>query len=285
MASKPDMVKTFCESRVGCPYIYGATGKQCTPDYRRARMAQYPDFAQAIVSNCPRLKSGKNSCTGCKWAKDGSGRPAYDCAQLTRYAMDAVGISLPSGATSQYNAAVWRQKGAFSGLPPEPDRICIIFRRGKSSMEHVGVYMGDGTVIHASSHSSGVIRTKVSDGEWTHYGIPAGLYDNMEDNGMEIYEVTGKQLAFRDKPGTSGAVLTRIATGTLVQAQDCGTVGWLAVRYGGQDGYCMAQYLRKVSGGESAPETPKDTDGGVLYQLLMDVQAALDRAKAAAKEG
>lgn len=281
---REEIVKIFCESRIGCPYIYGATGRQCTPDYRRARMAQYPAFAQAIAENCPRLKSNRTSCVGCKWAKDGKGLPAYDCAQFTRRALETAGISLPSGATSQYNADVWEAKGTFTGLPPEPEIMCVIWRKGAYGMDHVGMYMGDGTVIHASSHHSGVIRTRVSDGKWTHYGIPRGLYGSTKESGMELYEVTGKQLALRDKPGTSGAVLTRIATGALVQAQDCGTVGWLEVQHSGMTGFCMAQYLKKVSDNTTAPEKQESEEGGVLYKLLMEVQAALDRAKAAAKE-
>ena len=44
-------------------------------------------------------------------------------------------------------------------------------------MAHVGVYQGDGYVIHAKGHDYGVVRTRLSDDRWTHYGIPVGLYD------------------------------------------------------------------------------------------------------------
>ena len=52
---KPEIVKAWCESRVGCPYIYGGTGQPCTVEYRKARAAQYPDKAEKIKRNCPRI--------------------------------------------------------------------------------------------------------------------------------------------------------------------------------------------------------------------------------------
>ena len=46
--SKADQARAWALSRVGCPYIMGATGKFCTPAYRRARAAQYPACARKI---------------------------------------------------------------------------------------------------------------------------------------------------------------------------------------------------------------------------------------------
>lgn len=52
---KSEIVKTWAYQQIGCPYIMGGVGADCTPDYRRARMAQYPDYAEKIKRNCPRL--------------------------------------------------------------------------------------------------------------------------------------------------------------------------------------------------------------------------------------
>ena len=193
--TKEDIVRAYARESLGCPYIYGATGQPCTPSYRRARMQQYPSYALTIQANCQQLKSYKTTCEGCRWARDGVGRLAYDCAQLTRCALAAAGIALP-----------------------------------------------------------------------------AGLNEKEEEN-MELYEVTGKQLALRDAPTLSGAVLTRLKTGTVVSGGESGTEGWLTVTAGGLRGYCMAQYLQK--------EAAEPENGDVLehlYTAYRQLRAAIEMA-------
>lgn len=175
---KYQAVKNWCAERVGNPYIMGATGKTCTPSYRQARMAQYPAYADKMVKNCPRLsKASVNACVGCRWCdpSTGKGKLAYDCAQLARWAMDFVGIAMVSGATSQWNKTVWAERGEIADLPR--DKVALVFRNDGGKMGHVGVYQGDGTVIHAKGHDYGVVQTRLENDPWTHYGIPMGLYE------------------------------------------------------------------------------------------------------------
>lgn len=176
---KPDIVRAWCAQRVGCPYIYGATGQPCTPSYREARMAQYPQYAEKIKRNCPRLSGKATTCADCKWydPEAGEGKPAYDCAQLSRWAMDAVGISLVSGANSQWQKTNWECFGTLATLPCE--KVCLVFRwdEDKHAMGHVGIYQGDhNTVIHAKGHDYGVVRQNIIETNFTHWGIPMGLY-------------------------------------------------------------------------------------------------------------
>lgn len=179
---KYEIVRAWCEQRVGCPYIYGGTGKPCTPAYREARMNQYPAYAAKIKRNCPRLNGSATSCADCKWAdpETGEGKLAYDCAQLSRWAMDAVGISLVSGANSQWLKTKWARRGDLADLPNELfGKVFLVFRydADKKGMGHVGVYQGDGTVIHAKGHDYGVVRQPLNEVKFTHYGLPYGLYE------------------------------------------------------------------------------------------------------------
>ena len=181
---KPEIVRVWCAQRVGCPYIYGATGKACTPSYREARMAQYPAYAEKIKRNCPRLSGKATTCADCKWydPEAGEGKLAYDCAQLSRWAMDAVGISLVSGANSQWVKTTWAQKGKIADLPNDLfEKVFLVFRydEDKKGMGHVGIYQGDGTVIHAKGHDYGVVRQPLSETSFTHYAMPYGLYEEV----------------------------------------------------------------------------------------------------------
>lgn len=177
LIDKSELVRRQALSRVGCPYVYGGTGKTCTPAYRKARINQYPQYEAKITKNCPRLSGGASGCSGCKWAENGVGRPCFDCGQLARDAMRAAGIPLVSGANSQWLKTVYTSRGEIDTLPK--DKVCLLFRHESDGKKHhVGVYMGDGTVVHAKGHDYGVVHTPLNADTWTHWLLPAGLYDN-----------------------------------------------------------------------------------------------------------
>ena len=92
-------------------------------------------------------------------------------------AFDAVGIALVSGATSQWTKTAWAETGAIAALPRE--RLCLVYRQdGAGVMGHAGIYLGDGTVVHAKGHADGVVRERLGEGNrFTHFAIPQGLYD------------------------------------------------------------------------------------------------------------
>lgn len=185
MNERCETVKAWCIEQVGCPYIWGATKQACTPKYRQQRINDLkddkPQYAALIKKNCPRLNGGATSCAGCKWARDGVGRLAYDCAQLTRFALETVGIALVSGANSQWQKTVFVVKGEINDMPKS--LYAMVFREDSDGRKHhVGNYMGDGWVIHAKGHAYGVVRERLEDIDkpFTHFGIPAGLYSNAE---------------------------------------------------------------------------------------------------------
>lgn len=164
-------IKEFAYSKVGCPYIYGGTGSDCTPSYRLARIKQYPSQEANITNNCQYLKS-KKSCDSCKWYNQEADKykPSYDCAQFTRRAYEQIGVSLVSGATSQWTKTNFIQKGKIENMPPE--KICMVFRGDGKTMSHVGLYLGNGEVIHAANHKDGVVNKRFIESEWNYYGIP-----------------------------------------------------------------------------------------------------------------
>lgn len=186
MNQSAKLIKDWCLEQVGCPYIYGATKQPCTPDYREARIAQYPQYKDMIIRNCPRLKSAKiTSCKGCRWAVDSAGRLAYDCAQLARFAMQEVGIALVSGANSQWQKTAFVKKGNIDEMPLH--LLCLLYRQDSDGkMHHTGIYLGDGTIVHAKGHDYGVVHDNLSNPKFTHYGIPAGLYtiEELQDEGL-----------------------------------------------------------------------------------------------------
>lgn len=291
---KIETVKNWLLSRVGNPYLMGGTGQPCTVDYRKARAAQYPEYAGKIKANCPRMKGTANTCKGCQYFDEstGTGKRAYDCAQLVRWAMNEIGIKMVSGATSQWRETKWAVLGEMDTLPA--DKMVILYRKDDDGkMGHTGVALGDGSCVHAKGHDYGVVREGIAAyGRWTHWAIPEGLYTEIIDTSgeEETYEVTGTNVALRRGMSTATDVITRIKTGTQVEGRSIGGA-WIAVTYKGDRGYMMAEYLRPLNepgAAEDAQEPAQEVPGSpdeitlildraVAEKLLEALRAGLER--------
>lgn len=84
----------------------------------------------------------------------------FDCSGFTRYLMRALDIQLPR--TAQEQAAAGRE------VPRDPARLrvgdLLTFGRG-SRITHVGVYVGDGRYIHASSYAGRIVESRLEQRE------------------------------------------------------------------------------------------------------------------------
>lgn len=171
MNDKASTIICLAQEHLGDPYVYGAWGSPCTPELRRKYARLNPSHAGNITKKCPALNGGATSCTGCKW----QGALAYDCRGFTRWLLARVGIEIVgSGATSQYNSVSnWAERGKIADMP---DVVCCLFRQSGSKMEHTGMHIGGGQVIHCSA---GVQTGNIGQG-WTHYAVPVGLYSANE---------------------------------------------------------------------------------------------------------
>ena len=264
--TKSDKIREFALSVVGSAYVWGGTGEKCTPAYRRARIQQYPGQEKNIRTNCPVLSGKQSSCEGCKH----HGKLAYDCAQVTQDSAQAAGISIPSGASSQWNKVPWVQRGTIDTLPM--GKVCLLYREsaGSSPMGHTGVYLGDGTTVDARGYSLGTVHQSVEDHPWTHWGMLPGTEndppriteESEKETAMNKYKVTGNNLALRAMRSTSSAVLVRMPTGTAVEGVPYDSE-WVRITYKGKTGYAMVKYL-KLTAAAAAPEANKPSDAEKL---------------------
>lgn len=167
MGSKPTTIIDLARAHLGDPYVFGAWGESCTPSMRKKYARLNQSHADAILRKCPVLSGTAATCDGCKW----QGALAYDCRGFTYWLLEQVDIHLSGGgATSQYNTTSnWVERGKIDALP---DVVCCLFRQRGSKMEHIGMHLGGGQVIHCSV---GVQKGDVGQ-NWTHYAVPKGLY-------------------------------------------------------------------------------------------------------------
>lgn len=209
------------KSQLGNPYVFGMWGRECTPSVRRQYAGYNPSHKRAIFKACPVLSGKQPSCDGCKW----QGKLAFDCRGFTYWCLLQAGIKIKgSGATAQYNtAANWLQRGDIGDMP---DVVCCVFQRRNGRMQHTGLHIGGGKVIHCSA---GVQWGDTSDKAWTHYAIPAGLYTAEEIAAAGKPEPekpdTSKpteSVVFNLRRGSKGADVTKLQTALNAQGYDCG---------------------------------------------------------------
>lgn len=96
---------------------------------------------------------------GTPYAYGGTGSGGFDCSGFTMHVFSSFGISLAHGATPQLNNGY-----AVSMSDLQPGDLVFFFGtyNTSSAASHVGIYIGGGQFIHASS-SRGVIISSLSE--------------------------------------------------------------------------------------------------------------------------
>ena len=199
MNEKASKVVEAARSQLGGPYVFGAWGSECTPSMRRKYAGYNPQYEPNIRKACPVLSGKQSSCEGCKW----KGALAFDCRGFTHWALLQVGIKIDGGgATTQYNTkANWTQRGTIDAMP---DLVCCVFKQRDGKMQHTGLHIGGGKIIHCSTT---VKEGKTTDKGWTHYAVPAGLYDGQETTTAEPVKVRATL-----RKGSQGSAVSALQT-------------------------------------------------------------------------
>jgi len=82
----------------------------------------------------------------------------FDCSGLVTYVLSAFGVKLPHNAARIAGEGSPVKADSSSLLPGD----LLMFGRARSNrISHVGIYVGDGKMIHASTGQRRVIETKV----------------------------------------------------------------------------------------------------------------------------
>lgn len=142
------------KKQINHPYWYGCFGQIATQTLYAAKKKQYPSYYKAS-----------------DFTKQ-FGQRVFDCMGLVKYYIWSGGSGAPSyvakqdlGCTGMYNAS--KKKGKIEDFDKIPGRL--VYKGTNSKKTHVGVYVGNDTVIEAKGHSYGVIESKLSSGSWKYW--------------------------------------------------------------------------------------------------------------------
>ena len=79
----------------------------------------------------------------------------FDCSGLVRYIVAALHIVVPRTAAKQAFAGIAVPKDTSQMLPGD----LVTFGRTKGGISHIGIYVGNGRMVHASTKAGEVIET------------------------------------------------------------------------------------------------------------------------------
>jgi cell wall-associated NlpC family hydrolase len=96
---------------------------------------------------------------GTPYVFGGTSTSGFDCSGYVQHVFAMLGVSIPRTADAQYYAGR-RIKG---GMKPGD---LVFFQTYEPGPSHVGIYLGNGKFVHASS-SHGVMVSKLSDSYWS----------------------------------------------------------------------------------------------------------------------
>ena len=139
----------------GWGYVWGTYGQVLTKGRYKAKLEQYPDeigpYSEFIESHW--LGTRTADCVGLIKGYGWFDPDTHDIGYAVNGMPDI-------DADAMYENAL--EKGTIDTLPEIPG--LAVWHEG-----HIGIYIGDGQVIHASGTMSGVIQTSVEDNGWTHW--------------------------------------------------------------------------------------------------------------------
>lgn len=181
---------------------------------------------------------------GQKWV----GHYVADCSGLFTWAFNQLGGYMYHGSNTMWNKYCTAQGKLSGGKRTDGKTLkpgtAVFVLKGTSDRSHVGLYIGNGEVIEASSTESGVIKSKITNSKWAEWGELKGVdysaAQEIPNSQISSAVVNAVRVALRAGPSTSDAVLTRVDKGERVQVLGD---SWTKVTYQGKTGYMMTKFL------------------------------------------
>jgi len=210
-------------------------------------------------ANYARAKAGDSDCANSiKYGPKWYGHWVTDCSGLFAWAFSQLGGYMYHGSNTMYNSYCTAKGQLQNGKRTDgnllkPGTAVFCYNESTKRYSHVGLYIGNGTVIEAMGAQYGVTTSKVTNSKWENWGELKGVNygapqpdpkpDPKPEKGYAI--VTGTRLALRTAPATSAKIIMRVDTGETVKLTDPPPSDWVYVTYNGKKGYMMRKYLKE----------------------------------------
>lgn len=141
----------------------GVTGFVFAPYITKAQIV-----SDANNEVAEKVASDAHNYIGSRYVYGTSGPKTFDCSGFTSYLYKQYGVSLPRTSTSQGTIGRYVDKNSLV----EGDIVCFS-NRSDRKINHVGIYVGDGNFIHASTSSRGVVMDSLYSNYYVNHYVTA----------------------------------------------------------------------------------------------------------------
>jgi cell wall-associated NlpC family hydrolase len=156
----PRMSFTSFARATRCALVIQTCAALCVPAAVRAQETKpfeaYSNSAHSLrdsVVALAKAQLGKRYRYGGKSPERG-----FDCSGLVQYIMAALNLDIPRTARQQANAGQEVERDTSRLLPGD----LLTFAKPKKGVSHVGIYIGDGKFIQASSVAGRVVESSIN---------------------------------------------------------------------------------------------------------------------------
>jgi cell wall-associated NlpC family hydrolase len=146
-----------CALLVVCaiPAIAQSESRRERPEPRRPFTA----WSESVHSFRDSLVSVARAQIGTRYVLGGTTPSGFDCSGLVRYVMAALKVELPRTAAQQAQTGLEIDRDKTNLRPGD---LLTFGKKGKTGVSHIGIYVGNGRYIHASSVAGRVIESDLS---------------------------------------------------------------------------------------------------------------------------
>ena len=161
-----------------------------------------------------------------KYGQRWVGRHVADCSGLFSWAFKQLGSYMYHGSDTMFRKYTTSsgelEKGRRKdGQDLKPGTAVFTWKPADKKYGHVGLYIGNGNVIEAYGTQKGVIRSKVTETRWTHWGE----LKNVDYSGAAPDPGPGPEDKPTIKRGSSGAYVTECQQDLMRLGYDVGKTG------------------------------------------------------------
>lgn len=170
---------------------------------QKAIKGQYDDISKNVIEREAR------SWLGTKYKYGGNTRKGVDCSGLVVEVFRSVGIKLPrtSVELQKYCKSI-KKSELHSG-----DLLFFATGKKKKSVTHVGIYIGDGQMIHASS-SRGVIISGINEAYYKRRYLSSGriekVYKKLRNQEENVKKQSTKKTSEKQKMPSQDDILDAV---------------------------------------------------------------------------
>jgi cell wall-associated NlpC family hydrolase len=149
---------------LGCALVaaFAMPGEAQMPTVKLGTAAQRRPFAlwsESAQKLRDSLVTVARAQIGTRYVFGGTTPKGFDCSGLVRYVMAALKVELPRTAAQQ--ARIGDEVSTDPGSL-RPGDLLTFGRRGRGGVSHIGIYVGQGRYVHASSVAGRVIESDLN---------------------------------------------------------------------------------------------------------------------------